>query len=94
MGASHMGSWFGTWGSLLTINSREPLRVDGYDPIGMHHANRQQISARIFAILGVSPQRVAAFAVHIQYQPTHPLHFHYSLDLGVVSDDLRAPARG
>jgi hypothetical protein len=50
---------------LLTINSREPLRVDGYDPVVMHHANREQVSARIFAALGIRPQRVAACAVHV-----------------------------
>ena len=71
-------------GSLLTINSRQPLRVDGYDPFSLHHPNCQQVSARIFATLGISPQRVAASAVHIWYQPTHPLHFHDRLDLGVI----------
>jgi hypothetical protein len=60
-----MGSSLGAWGSLLTLSSREPLRVDGYNPFSLHHANRQQVSAPIFAILGVSPQRVAASAVHI-----------------------------
>jgi hypothetical protein len=65
MGASHMGSSLRAWVSLLTLSSREPLRVDGYDPFSLHHANRQQVSAPIFAILGVSPQRVAASAVHI-----------------------------
>ena len=65
MGASHIRTSLGAWSSLLTINSRQPLRVDGYDPLGMHYANCQQVSVRIFAILGISPQRVAAFAVHI-----------------------------
>ena len=60
-----MGSSLRAWGPLLTLSSREPLRVDGYDPFSLHHANRQQVSAPIFAILGVSPQRVAASAVHI-----------------------------
>ncbi len=55
MGASHTGTLLGAWGSLLTINSRQPLRVDGYDPICMHHANCQQVSARIFAALGIRP---------------------------------------
>ncbi len=93
MGASHIGSSFGPWVSLLTINSRQPLRVEGYDPVGLQHANCQQVSARIFFGLGIGSQRVAASAVHIKYQPTHTFHFHYSLDLGVVSYDLRAPAR-
>ena len=39
----------------------------------------------IFAALGIGSQRVASSAVHIKYQPTHTFHFHYSLDLGVVS---------
>ena len=93
MGASHIGSSFGAWVSLLTINSRQPLRGDGYDPLGMHHTYYEQVSARIFAVLGIGSQRVAASAVHIKYQPTHTFHFHYSLDLGVVSYELRAPAR-
>ena len=78
MGASHIGTLLGAWISLLTINSRQPLRprtrvnkgrknVDGYVPVGMYHANCQQVSARIFAALGIRPQRVAACAVHIQY---------------------------
>jgi len=50
---------------LLTINSREPLRVGGYDPVVMHHANCEQVSARIFAALGIRSQRVAASAIHI-----------------------------
>jgi hypothetical protein len=37
---------------LLTINSRQLLWVDGYDPLGMHHANCEQVSARIFAAFG------------------------------------------
>ena len=65
MGTSHIGTSLGAWGSLLTINSRQPLRVDGYDPVGMHHANCEQVSARIFAALGIRPKRVAASAVHI-----------------------------
>jgi putative component of membrane protein insertase Oxa1/YidC/SpoIIIJ protein YidD len=65
MGASHMGSSLGAWGSLLTINSCQPLRVNGYDPVGMHHTNCEQVSAPIFAALGMRPQRVAASAVHI-----------------------------
>jgi hypothetical protein len=93
MGASHIGTMLGAWGSLLTIISRQPLRVDGYDPLGIHHTYCQQVSARIFAVLGIASQRVAACAVHIKYQPTHTFHFHYSLDLGVVSYDLRAPGR-
>jgi hypothetical protein len=55
MGASHMGSSLGAWGSLLTINSRRLLRVDGYDTLGMHHANCEQVSAPIFAALGMRP---------------------------------------
>jgi hypothetical protein len=55
MGASQIGISLGAWGSLLTINSRQPLRVDGYDPVGMHHPNCQQVSARIFAVLGIRP---------------------------------------
>jgi hypothetical protein len=39
MGASHIGTLLRARGSLLTINSRQPLRVDGYDPLGSHHAN-------------------------------------------------------
>jgi hypothetical protein len=76
MGASHIGTSLGAWGSLLTINSRQPLRprtrvnmgrkkVDGYVPVGMHHANCQQVSSRIFAALRIRLQRVAASAVHI-----------------------------
>ena len=65
MVASHIGTLLGGWGSLLTINSREPLRVGGYDPVVMHHANCEQVSARIFAALGMRPQRVAASAIHI-----------------------------
>jgi hypothetical protein len=64
MGASHIGTMLGAWGSLLTIISRQPLRVDGYDPFSLYHANCKQVSTRIFAALGVSPQRVAASAVH------------------------------
>jgi hypothetical protein len=45
---------------LLTINSRRLLWVDGYDPLGLHHADREQVSARIFAALWVRPQRVTA----------------------------------
>jgi hypothetical protein len=51
-----MRSSLEAWDSLLTINSRQPLRVDGYDLVGMHHANCQQVSARIFAALGIHPQ--------------------------------------
>ena len=65
MEASHIGTSLWLWGSLLTINCRQPLRVDGYNPVGFHHANCQQVSARIFAALGICPQRVAAFAVNI-----------------------------
>ena len=65
MGASHIGSSFGAWGSLLTINSRQPLRGDGYDPVGLQHANCQQVSARIFFAHGIGSQRVAASTVHI-----------------------------
>jgi hypothetical protein len=65
MEASHIGTSPGAWGSLLTINSRQPLRMDGYDPVGMHDANCEQVSARIFAALGMRPQRVAASVVHI-----------------------------
>ena len=93
MGASHIGILLGAWGSLLTINSRQFLRVDGYDPLGSHHANCEQVSTRIFAALEIRPQRVAAFAVHIQDQPTCPGHFHDGLDPGVVFYDLRASAR-
>ena len=66
MGASHIGILLGAWGSLLTINSRQPLRVDGCDPVGSHHANCEQVSTRICATLEIRPQRVAAFAVNIQ----------------------------
>jgi hypothetical protein len=52
MEASQIGTSPGAWGSLLTINSRQLLRVDGYDPLGMHHANCEQVSARIFAAFG------------------------------------------
>jgi hypothetical protein len=52
MVASHIGTSLGAWGSLLTINSRQPLRVDGYFTLGMHHADCEQVSARIFATLG------------------------------------------
>ena len=38
---------------MLAINSGERLRVDGYDPVVMHHANRERVSARIFAALGI-----------------------------------------
>ena len=55
IGASHIGILLGAWGSLLTINSRQLLRVDGYDPLGMHHANCEQVSAPIFAALGMRP---------------------------------------
>ena len=55
MAASHIGTSLRAWGSLLTLSSRQPLRVDGYNPVGTHHANRQQVSARIFAILLDSP---------------------------------------
>jgi hypothetical protein len=93
MGASHIGSSLRAWGSLLTIISSQPLRLDGYDTVGFQHAYCEQVSARICAALGMRPQRVAASAVHIKYQPTHTFHFHDRLDLGVVSYDLRAPAR-
>ena len=93
MEASHIGTSLEAWGSLLTINSRQPLRVDSYDPVGMHHADREQVSARIFAALWVRPQRVAASAVHVEHQPPHPGHFHDRLDVRVVFEDLRAPAR-
>ena len=66
MGPSHIGPSLGAWGSLLTIKSRQPLRVDGYDLLGSHHANCEQVSTRILAALEIRPQRVAAFAVHIQ----------------------------
>jgi hypothetical protein len=39
MGASHIRTSLGAWGSLLTFNSRQPLRVDGYDPVSVHHAH-------------------------------------------------------
>jgi len=39
MEASHIRTSLGAWSSLLTINSEESLRVDGYDPVSMHHAN-------------------------------------------------------
>ena len=65
MGASHIGTMLGAWGSLLTIISRQPLRVDGDDPVSLHHANCKQVSTRIFAALGIRPQRVAACAVYI-----------------------------
>jgi hypothetical protein len=93
MGASHIGILLWAWGSLLTFNSRQPLRADGYDPVRSHHANCQQVSTRIFAALEIRPQRVAAFAVHIQDQPTRPGHFYEGLDPGVVFYDLRASAR-
>ena len=64
MGASHIGTSLRAWGSLLTL-SRRPLRVDGYNPVGFQHAYCEQVSARIFAALGMRPQRVAASAVHI-----------------------------
>ena len=53
-----------TWGSLLTLSSRQPLRVNGYNLVGFQHANCQQVSALILAALGIRPQRVAASAVH------------------------------
>ena len=65
MVASHIGPSLGACGSLLTIISSQPLLADGYDTVSLHHANCEQVSARIFAILRISPQRVAAFAVHI-----------------------------
>jgi hypothetical protein len=52
MGATHIGTSLGAWCSLLTINSRQPLWVDGYDSVGLHHANYEQGSARIFTALG------------------------------------------
>ena len=55
MGTSNIGPSLGARGTLLTINSSQPLRVDGYDPVGMHHANREQASTRIFAALGIRP---------------------------------------
>ena len=93
IGASHIGILLGAWGSLLTINSRQPLRADGYDPVGSHYANCEQVSTRIFAALGIRSQRVAAFVVNIQDQPARPGHFHDGLDPGVVFYDLRASAR-
>jgi hypothetical protein len=83
MGASHIGSSLGGWGSLLTINSRQPLRprtrvnkgrkkVDGYVSVGMYHANCQQVSPRSFAALRIRSQRVAASAVHIRRRGAVP----------------------
>src|SRR3712207_8368583 len=43
--------------SSSTINVRQLLRVDGYDPLGSHHANCQQVSTRIFTVLWIRPQR-------------------------------------
>ena len=40
MAASHIGTSLGAWGSLLTLSSREPLRVNGYNPVGFQYANR------------------------------------------------------
>jgi hypothetical protein len=64
MGASHIGTSLRAWGSLLTISCRQPLRVNGYNPVSLHHANCEQVSTQIFAALGIRPQRVAATAVH------------------------------
>jgi hypothetical protein len=64
MGASHIGTSLRAWGSLLTISCRQPLRVNGYNPVGFHYANCEQVSALILAALGIRPQRVAATAVH------------------------------
>ena len=39
MEASHIRTSLGAASTLLTINSRQLLRVDGYDLVSMHHAN-------------------------------------------------------
>jgi hypothetical protein len=52
MGASHVGTSLGAWGSLLTINSGQPLRVDGYNPVGFQHAaeTRSEVHAPFYAL--------------------------------------------
>ena len=67
MEASRTGASLGAWSSLLTIEDGQPLRVDGYDPVGTHYADGEQVSTRIFAALGIRPQRVTAPAVHVEH---------------------------
>ncbi len=67
METSRTGASFGAWSSLLTIEDGRPLRVDGYDPFGTYYAHGEQVSARIFAALGVRPQRVTAPTVHAEH---------------------------
>ena len=40
MGASHIGTSLRAWVSLLTIISTQPLRADGYNPVGFQYTNR------------------------------------------------------
>jgi hypothetical protein len=72
MASSHFGTSLRVRHSLLTSHGWRPLRVEGHDPVRTHHADREQVFARIFDALGVGPQRVAASAVHIEYERAPP----------------------
>ncbi len=68
--------------------------MDGFNNLGVHHADGQQTSpGGHIALVGVAPQRVPAPAVHVKHQPTDPLHLHTGLDVFTVFEYLRAPAR-